>query len=168
MDTDAEQDAVTHDQVPTDTAPQDTTLKDRVWQFLKEDGLTIAVVLALVIAYLVLRTPGDRFGSIGEVEAQLAGGRPTVIEFYSNTCSICLASKPKVDQLERDIAEQAELWRLNVKDDVGEALAYRWQVTGVPTFFIFDDQGEIAYRQAGAPDVDAIRATVAELSDSLN
>lgn len=158
--------SVGNDVASNDTVLGDRTLKDKVGQFLKEDGLTVAIVLALVIAYLVLRTPGDRFESIAEAQAQLAGGRPTVIEFYSNTCSICLAAKPKVDQLERDLADQAELWRLNVKDDTGKELAYRWQVTGVPTFFVFDGEGEVSYRQAGAPDVDAIRATVARLINS--
>jgi len=110
-------------------------MKERLIQFLKEDGLTIAVVLALAIAYIVLRTPGDDFDSLAALEARLTDGRPTVIELYSNTCSICLISKPRVDQLARDISPQADVLRLNVKDGVGRELAYHWQVAGVPTFF---------------------------------
>lgn len=136
-------------------------MKEKILGFLKEDGLTLGVILALIIGYIVLRTPGDRFGSMAELEAQLADGRPTVIEFYSNTCSICLASKPKVDQLERDIADQADLLRLNVKDSPGDQLAYRWQVTGVPTFFVLDGEGEMIYRKAGAPNSEEIKSTVA-------
>ncbi len=143
-------------------------MKEKLWSLVKEDGLTILIVLVLVIAYAVLRTPGDKFGSVGELEAQLAGGRPTVVELYSNTCSICLASKPKVDQLERDLVAQADLLRLNVKGDPGEELAYRWQVSGVPTFFVFDGQGEVVYRRAGAPDVAAIKDAVTEAINASN
>ncbi len=143
-------------------------MRARLRKFLKEDGLTVAIVLALAIAYIVLRTPGDRFGSMADLESQLASGRPTVVELYSNTCSICLVSKPKVDQLERDIASQAELLRLNVKSGPGQELASRWQVSGVPTFFVLNGQGDTVYRRAGAPDVAAIKESVAAVAQSVN
>ena len=143
-------------------------MKERLIQFLKEDGLTIAVVLALAIAYIVLRTPGDDFDSLAALEARLTDGRPTVIELYSNTCSICLISKPRVDQLARDISPQADVLRLNVKDGVGRELAYRWQVAGVPTFFILDGQGEMVYRRAGAPEVERITEVVRQLDAVVN
>lgn len=140
-------------------------MKDKLLKLLKEDGLTLAIVLALAIAYIVLRTPGDAFASVEDLESRLANGRPTVIEFYSNTCSICLTSKPKVDRLERELEPQAALLRLNVKSDAGQALAYRWQVSGVPTFFVLDGDGEAIYRRAGAPDTDAIKAAVLAASE---
>jgi thiol-disulfide isomerase/thioredoxin len=143
-------------------------MKERLIQFLKEDGLTIAVVLALAIAYIVLRTPGDDFDSLAALEARLTDGRPTVIELYSNTCSICLISKPRVDQLARDISPQADVLRLNVKDGVGRELAYHWQVAGVPTFFILDGQGEMVYRRAGAPEVERITEVVRQLDAVVN
>lgn len=141
-------------------------MRDKLLKLLKEDGLTLAIVLALAIAYIVLRTPGDAFASVAELESRLTSGRPTVIEFYSNTCSICLTSKPKVDRLERELESQAALLRLNVKSDAGQALAGRWQVSGVPTFFVFDGDGEAIYRKAGAPDTDAIKAAVAAASEA--
>jgi thiol-disulfide isomerase/thioredoxin len=143
-------------------------MRDRVWQLIKEDGLTIAIVLALVIGYLVLRTPGDQFESLATLEAQLMTGRPTVVEFYSNNCSICLISKPKVDQMARDISADADVLRLNVREGVGRELAYRWQVAGVPTFFVLDGQGEMVYRRAGAPEVAQIKEVVTALSRTVN
>lgn len=136
-------------------------MKARLHRLLKEDGLTLTIVLALAIAYIVLRTPGDTFASVEELESQLVAGRPTVIEFYSNTCSICLVSKPKVDRLESELAAQATVLRLNVRSGAGRTLASRWQVTGVPTFFVFDGSGAAVYRRPGAPDSEAIKAAVA-------
>lgn len=135
-------------------------MKDKLIEILKEDGLTILFVVALVVAYLVLRTPGDAYASVAELESDLVSGRPTVIEFYSNTCSICLISKPKVDQMERDLRGTADVVRLSVKDDPGRALAQRWQVVGVPTFFVIDGEGEVIYAKAGAPNVTEIKDTV--------
>jgi thiol-disulfide isomerase/thioredoxin len=143
-------------------------MKEKILAFLKEDGLTVGIILALIIGYLVLRTPGDSFASLTELEAELAGGRPVVVQFYANNCSICLTSKPRVDQLERDIAGEADMLRLNVRGAPGDQLAYRWQVSGLPTFFVLNGEGEIVYRQSGAPKTDEIKAAVAALAASSN
>ncbi len=58
--------------------------------------------------------------------------------------------------------------RLNVKDGPGQALAYRWQVTGVPTFVVLDGNGAIVYRRAGAPDAAGIKAALLTASESNN
>jgi len=53
---------------------------------------------------------------------------------------------------------------LNVKDDVGLALASRWSVVGTPTFFVLDGHGDVVYAQAGAPDIEAIKAAVIDVN----
>jgi protein-disulfide isomerase len=130
--------------------------------FLKENWVTLLFVLTLAGAYIVLRTPGDTFTSMETLQTALSAGTPTVIEFYSNQCSICLISKPKVDQLEKDLKGQASLLRLSVKDEVGRTQALQWGVRGVPAFFVLDGAGEIVYARAGAPDIAALKAAVAK------
>jgi thiol-disulfide isomerase/thioredoxin len=135
-------------------------MKENLIRFIKQDGLTVLIVLLLVAVYAYLRTPGDEFASLEALETRLTAGQPTVIEFYANNCSICLLNKPKVDQLERDLLNQATVLRLNVKDDVGLALAARWGVSGVPTFFVLDGGGNVIYARPGAPDTAALKAAV--------
>lgn len=139
-------------------------MKDKLIQLLKEEGLTIAIVLGLVITYMFLRTPDNDLETVRAVEAAILNEQPTVVTFYANNCSICLISKPKVDRLERDLADQATMLRLNVRRDPGETLAYRWRVAGIPTFFVFDEEGNQVYRQSGAPDVAAIKEAVASIA----
>ncbi len=138
-------------------------MSDKWIHFFKENGLTILIVLVLVGAYAWLRTPGDDFASLEALEEELTSGRPTVIELYSNSCSICLISKPAVDRMARNLAGEAEVLRLNVKEGVGLALARRWGVRGVPTFVVLDGDGEVVYAQAGAPQVETIEAAVRAL-----
>lgn len=135
-------------------------MKEKLQRFIKEDGLTVLIVLLIVVVYAYLRTPGDTFASTSALETQLTSGTPTIIEFYANNCSICLISKPKIDQLERDLTGTAVLLRLNVKDKVGLELASRWGVVGTPTFFVLDGDGTIIYARAGAPDIEGITAAV--------
>jgi len=143
------------------------SMKEKLNRFIKGDGLTVLIVVTIVAAYAYLRTPGDEFASLNELEAHLSAGRPTVVEFYANNCSICLLNKPKVDQLERDLAGQAAVLRLNVKDRVGLALAARWGVVGTPTFFVANGTGDIVYAQAGAPDIEKIKAAVTAAQSTM-
>lgn len=136
-------------------------MKERLLRFIREDGLTVLIVILLVAVYAYLRTPGDEFATLAELDTRLAAGQPTIVEFYANNCSICLLNKPKVDQLERDLAGQATVLRLDVKDNVGLALAARWNVVGTPTFFVLNGAGDVVYARAGAPDIEALKAAVA-------
>jgi thiol-disulfide isomerase/thioredoxin len=135
-------------------------MKEKLVHFIKEDGLTVLIVVLLVAVYAYLRTPGSEFASLDELDTQLMAGQPTIVEFYANNCSICLLSKPKVDQLERDLAGRATVLRLNVKDNVGLALASRWSVVGTPTFFVLDGAGNVIYARAGTPDIEGLKTAV--------
>ena len=52
---------------------------------LRENWLFLLVVGGIVGAFLFLRTTGSDVGSVAEVDAILQNGRPTFVEFYSNT-----------------------------------------------------------------------------------
>jgi len=54
-------------------------------RFWRENCLVILVIVVMVAGYLFLRTPGDELASLAEFEAQVTGGTPTLVEFYSNT-----------------------------------------------------------------------------------
>lgn len=54
-------------------------------RFWRENGLFVAIIAAMVVAYLYLRTPGDRLASPATFDAQVSAGTPTLVEFYSNT-----------------------------------------------------------------------------------
>lgn len=69
-------------------------------------------------------------------------------------------AKPAVDRLQRELEGQADVLRIDVMSRVGNALAQRYGVRAVPTFLVFDGQGEIIYAQAGFPDRAAVIAAV--------
>ena len=57
----------------------------RLMRFLRENWLLLLVVGLVAVGFLVLRTPASAVASIAEAEAILEDGRPTLVEFYSNT-----------------------------------------------------------------------------------
>ena len=60
-------------------------VKEWLVRFFRENWLFVLVIGGIVVAFMVLRTPASDVASIAEVDAQIAGGQPTLIEFYSNT-----------------------------------------------------------------------------------
>jgi len=54
----------------------------RTW---RENWLFVLVVGGILGAFVLLRTPGSDVTSVSDVDALLRDGRPTFIEFYSNT-----------------------------------------------------------------------------------
>ncbi len=54
-------------------------------RLLRENWLFVLIIGGLIVAFLVLRTPGSAVGSVAEVDAMLVNGQPMLVEFYSNT-----------------------------------------------------------------------------------
>ncbi|OQY16593.1 MAG: hypothetical protein DRI77_04605 [Chloroflexi bacterium] len=63
-----------------------------------------------------------------------------------------------MDGLERDLENQARVVRLSVLSKLGQQIAQRHGVRGVPTFLIFDGQGNLIERQTGFPNKNKIKA----------
>ncbi len=54
-------------------------------QIIRENWLLLLVVGGIVVAFLALRTSPSEVRSVAEVDSLLRDGRPTLVEFYSNT-----------------------------------------------------------------------------------
>ncbi len=63
----------------------------------------------------------------------------------------CLAAKPIVDGIEKDLQGQAEVVRLNATSSLGRELAARYGVMGIPTMLVLDGTGEVVHRHVGIP-----------------
>ena len=66
-----------------------------------------------------------------------------------------------MDGLERELEGQARVVRLSALSQMGQEMARRYGVQGVPTFLIFDGQGNLIGRQVGFPNRGEIKALVA-------
>ena len=51
--------------------------------------------------------------------------------------------------------------RLSILSQAGQEAAQRYGVKGVPTFLVFDGQGNLIERQVGFPDRSKIKALIA-------
>lgn len=63
----------------------------------------------------------------------------------------CLAAKPIVDGIEKDLAGKVKVLRLNMLSKSGREFASRYDVKGAPTTLVIDGAGAIVHRHAGIP-----------------
>lgn len=54
-------------------------------RFWTENWTVILIVGIMIVAFLVLHTNGDQFPSTADFDSQVTAGKPSLVEFYSNT-----------------------------------------------------------------------------------
>jgi cytochrome c-type biogenesis protein len=77
-------------------------------------------------------------------------GKPRLLEFESEHCTVCARMAPIVKELEERCAVDPDtIVRVRVDDARGEALAARYGVRALPTFLGVDDRGDEVERSVG-------------------
>lgn len=107
-----------------------------------------AGVIALAVVFAL--RPGDSSVS-SEAEAQtvITSGSPVFVEFFSNSCTACLASQPIVQSLEGEMDEDVQFLKLNVQDSIASQLMRDYRAYLTPTFVVIGRDGEVLWRQSG-------------------
>jgi thiol-disulfide isomerase/thioredoxin len=83
------------------------------------------------------------------LEVALTNGKPSLIEFYANWCTVCQKMAPDIGALEKDYAGKLNLVMLNVDNTkwLPEMLHYR--VDGIPHFVFINQSGEAVAQAIG-------------------
>ncbi|MBE9210721.1 thioredoxin family protein [Nostoc sp. LEGE 06077] len=111
--------------------------------------LIVIVAIALSVALVLgLRTESNST-SIAELgknstpfDVALSNGKPSIVEFYADWCTVCQKMAPDIAQLEQQYADKANFVMLNVDNNkwLPEMLKYR--VDGIPHFVFLTKDGE--------------------------
>ena len=75
----------------------------------------------------------------------------------------CLAAKPIVNGIERDLEGKATVVRLDLLSEEGRRIAGRYDVSAIPTILVFDRGKGPVFRHVGIPDRDEIVGEVLAL-----
>jgi len=76
----------------------------------------------------------------------LKSNKPVLVDFWAEWCGPCRMVAPTLDEI-ADENEAVRIAKVNVDDQ--QDLAYRYQVSSIPTFILFKD-GQVADRMMGA------------------
>lgn len=108
------------------------------------------VLVALVVGWLVFRPVAN--------PAPTATGLPVLLEVQSPYCLGCVALKPAVDRLERQLQGKLAVRRVDIQSAEGRQLAQQHRVEFTPTFILFDAAGREQWRGVGRFDTARIRS----------
>jgi len=111
--------------------------------------ILVGVMTAYIGAYLALRP-------VARPSTPVAG-TPMLLEVQSPFCLGCVAAKPMVDRLERDLRDKIVVWRVDVQSDEGRQLMKQYHIEFTPTFILFDVAGKERWRGTGRLDAEAVR-----------
>lgn len=112
--------------------------------------LYAGVVVIALVGFLFLRPGDSNVASTEEANQVIASGEPVFIEFFSNTCTLCLASEPNVKSLTSDIDGRAQILKLNVQDGFAQPIMREFNAFSTPTFLVLNDLGQEVWRQTGS------------------
>jgi thiol-disulfide isomerase/thioredoxin len=132
-------------------AKPESMLGTRVRNFL----IAIVAIALSVALFLGLRTQSTSVslakldqGST-PLEVAITNGKPSLVEFYADWCTVCQKMAPDIAQLETQYAKKLNFVMLNVDNTkwLPEMLKYR--VDGIPHFAFLSQDGETIAQAIG-------------------
>ncbi|QSJ19420.1 thioredoxin family protein [Nostoc sp. UHCC 0702] len=114
--------------------------------------VAIALSVALILG-LRSETTIASLTQLGEsstpLEVAISNGKPSIVEFYADWCTVCQKMAPDIAELEKQYADKVNFVMLNVDNTkwLPEMLKYR--VDGIPHFVFLSKSGETIAQAIG-------------------
>lgn len=83
------------------------------------------------------------------LEVALTNGKPSLVEFYANWCTVCQKMAPDIAALEKEYAGKLNLVMLNVDNTKWLPEMLRYRVDGIPHFVFINQNGEAVAQAIG-------------------
>lgn len=98
--------------------------------------------------------------NIKNLEKKMGEKKPLVIEFSSDSWGACGWMEPIVNELKEDFKDKVNFHKVGLNyynEKENFELAEKYRVMGVPTFVIYDKDGNLTYNKAGTIDKDKFK-----------
>ena len=122
-------------------------------------SFTIAILIVFAIATFFLTRPLTASSSLSPVSGlvalktmaqettpyadAIANGKSTFIEFYADWCTTCQSMAPTILDLHAQYGNQVNFVMLNIDDPQWRSQVDRFQINGVPEYFLLDAKQSI-------------------------
>ncbi|MDA8123737.1 MAG: thioredoxin domain-containing protein [Deltaproteobacteria bacterium] len=110
---------------------------------------------------LVVVPAGMETQSEADFRKALAGGKPLIVDFGSNSCLPCRQLRPVLQKVRQDYTGKLEVLIIDVQKY--QQLAAEYQVQVIPTVVFFDRAGREVFRQQGFMSEEKVKERLAKL-----
>jgi hypothetical protein len=109
-------------------------------------AIVATVVIDLVVfgaVWLSMR-PGQADITSAEQLARLVkGGKPVVVELYSNFCLICMANRQNIKIAATSLSGECRFVRVELPTTAGAAIGETYGCRYTPSYLVFDEHGDL-------------------------
>jgi thiol-disulfide isomerase/thioredoxin len=109
-----------------------------------------------ILGFVVLRPGMSNVDSVDQALKDIGNGRPTLVAFFSNYCTGCLALNPFVDEIEADLQGAFNILRIDIHTPLGRQLRQELGFSFTPEFVLYDAGGDEVWRDHVPPSSDQI------------
>lgn len=95
------------------------------------------------------------------VEAEIASGKPVVIDFWATWCGPCMSMSPTIDEVAAEYEGKVLIGKYNVDDETDFATQNR--IMSIPTILFYKDGKKTPIRLAGAQPKSVLVEKIEEL-----
>ena len=107
-------------------------------------GATLAIDLVVFGAIWLSMRPGGADVTSPEQLARLVkGGKPVVVELYSNFCLICMANRQTIKIAATSLSGQCRFVRVELPTAAGAAIGDFYKCRYTPSYLVFDGHGDL-------------------------
>lgn len=95
------------------------------------------------------RTPLQEFKVIADIEKELQGDLPVMLDFYTDVCATCIQLLPTLEMIATEFKDRMKVYKVNLMKVPGAGS--KFAVTGVPTLLIFKKGEQVARASESMP-----------------
>lgn len=128
----------------------------------------IGLLVLIIAGFLLLRPGFSDVDNLSLAEAMIQNGKPTFMEFFSNYCAGCLAIRPVVDSLTKDIGNDFNIMRIDIHTNTGRELREQFDFSYTPEFLLLDTRGNAVWRSHSPPTEDQLSSVQNQWAETEN
>jgi hypothetical protein len=107
-------------------------------------GATVALDLVVFgLVWLSMRPGGADISSPEQLARLVKGGKPVVVELYSNFCLICMANRQTIKVAATSLSGECRFVRVELPSPAGTAIGDFYKCRYTPSYLVFDEHGDL-------------------------